>query len=87
MTEEEAKLKWCPMSRVAIPQRDVRNNTVGHTVANRLDDYKFPFHSACIGSNCMMWRWEKVENPEGNPLNKPLLFIDSTTDGYCGLAK
>ena len=72
MTEEEAKLKWCPMSRVAIPQRDVRNNTVGHTVANRLDDHKFPFHSACIGSNCMMWRWHGPHDEKR---------------GYCGLAK
>lgn len=78
MTEDEAKTKWCPMSRT------VRGMNVGMVVSNfnRVWDEKggpeiLPATN-CIGSGCMMWRWEtKLES-----LNLP-----QYESGYCGLAK
>ncbi len=45
MTEDEAKSKWCPYTRV------------GDKAVNRYFD-DFPSHSYCIGSACMAWRWD-----------------------------
>jgi hypothetical protein len=98
VTEEEAKTKWCPHVRVAISQTDGRGNIVGHTVANRLDTHLFPFHSSCIGSACMAWRWALEPDPNfkpthpmmdtypRNPATDPSPWKASTTNGYCGLA-
>ena len=54
----------------------------------------------CIGSSCMAWRWNKVPNPAWSPSQQSMISypaanvysrvpegIDSTTDGYCGLAR
>lgn len=46
VTEDEAKMKWCPESRIPLPSgtcsanRDINNVSNGH----------------CIGSACMAWR-------------------------------
>lgn len=54
MTEEEAKNKWCPMSRT--PDNDGRvTNRAGTNGEITRDDY-------CIASACMMWRWETVQS-------------------------
>ncbi len=44
----------------------------------------------------MAWRWKKVANPEykpspmsniyPQPWPMPVMYIESDTDGYCGLA-
>lgn len=47
MTEEEAKLKWCPMVRVPLA-------FAGTAMANDRSE-------RCIGSACMMWRWYSNE--------------------------
>ncbi len=62
MTEDEARKKWCPMAC-----------TPRHLEANAAADGMTEFN-ACIGSDCMMWRWELR------------LSVDAPTDGYCGLA-
>jgi hypothetical protein len=60
MTEDEAKTKWCPMSRLAGAESD---NTVSHSQAvfNRLQmpnaSISLPSGVLCIGSACMMWLW------------------------------
>ena len=52
----------------------------------------------CIASECMMWRWADVPNPEWKPnvamqsfgrdtRDDPPMYIDSTTHGRCGLAR
>jgi hypothetical protein len=59
MTEDEAKTKWCPFTRVM--------NINGQGGGNRWDKSGAPAHSPnnslCIGSACMAWRWgERLES-------------------------
>ena len=53
MTEDEAKTKWCPQSRVSSV------GSTGRAGINR-DDYggknKTPDGTNCIASGCMAWR-------------------------------
>ena len=63
MTEAEAKKKWCPMVRF---ERDLVNRSDPHVLSAK-----------CIGSACMLWRWDIVpEEIDG----------DKNWDGHCGLA-
>lgn len=91
MTEEEAKTKWCPMVRSpgwvvdgAMGNRDHRGGWTGG--------------DCCVASECMMWRWRQVKNPDyvpvhpmlsvapQHPADQPVPWRDSNTHGYCGLA-
>lgn len=71
MTETEAKTKWCPMARSPsygfVANRDSESDSMYTS---------FEEASRCIGSNCMMWRWEIITG---------LGRLDTDT-GYCGLA-
>lgn len=69
MTEAEAKTKWCPMVRAG--KSENYSSERMHQVLLR--------ETNCIGSACMMWRWEYADGGK-HPCDK------STTDGYCGLA-
>ena len=74
MTEDEAKTKWCPHRRI------------GEEVSGGIDavyHYAATNNGArCIGSGCMMWRWEYGYNP-----NLPIDHAPIKTDhGHCGLA-
>lgn len=76
MTEEEAKNKWCPMSRIiAIKNRET--DEPGYGPYNRWEDScdekngMLPRGSYCLASECMMWIWEK----------------DSSSNGRCGLIR
>lgn len=53
LTEEEAKTKWCPMSRMEGNNR--------HWGSQK-------YISSCIASECMMWRWsdERGKTPDGD---------------------
>lgn len=51
MTEDEAKKKWCPFSRILL-----ENGTVGAAV-NRYEGV--PEAARCLGSACMAWRWSR----------------------------
>jgi len=53
VTEEQAKNKWCPMSRVAdISDGDGEYIPVGY---NRWSNGDISLGSYCIGSECMAW--------------------------------
>jgi len=92
MTEDEAKTKWCPMSRVQ--SGDVAYNRYAGTPPD-----VFPTNSRCLGSACMMWRWHQEKNEQYIPPNPMVVSIgthpadrvspwkDSTTSGYCGMAR
>ena len=70
--------------------------------ANKLSYSKYcPFKKelgTCNGSQCAMWRWKPVLNPEWKPKSvsefspptdyrkDPPPYIDSDKEGYCGLA-
>jgi hypothetical protein len=87
MTEDEAKTKWCPMSRSLFPD----HNTCG----NRNYDGSLTRTDNCVGSACMMWRWLMVPNPEWAIFDHdlapegsaPPAWLESKTDGLCGLVK
>ena len=82
MTEDEAKTKWCPMVRYGTQGR---NETGG---ANKPETDAEKRGLACLGSACMMWRWQpKMINVS---TKNSWVFMrptgETTTDGYCGLA-
>jgi len=72
MTEEEAKMKWCPMARVVI-------DAVGYASGNRFggtDEGKELYEKCvCIASDCMMWVVE------------PNTYENMGEGGRCGLVK
>ena len=78
MVEDEARTKWCPFVRILDGQPP------GGAATNREGR-----NTNCIGSNCMAWRWgERLETEReaylrGTDLRRTL---QSTTEGYCGLA-
>jgi len=57
MKESEAKLKWCPMSRVVI-------DSPGYAAGNRFQDGpRYDAQCLCVGSACMMWEpFPEVKN-------------------------
>jgi hypothetical protein len=63
MTEDEAKMKWCPFLQVALVY-DKKERTIEER--DNRDDTCRPH---CIGSECMAWRAidppEFNENPHG----------------------
>ena len=71
LTEEEAKKKWCPMSRSG----DGGTNR-GSSDTNYPKIYADDF---CVASGCMMWRREK--DTYGDDYGKDI----PETNGYCGL--
>lgn len=73
-TEDEAKTKWCPHTRVMNINGDGGGNKWDKTAAPA----ESPHNSLCIGSACMMWRWAG-EAPDAN-------WSDRPRKGYCGLA-
>ena len=98
MTEEEAKTKWCPHTRLAAP---VDSEAAG-TSGNRYGDDALS-GCRCIGSQCMAWRCGKpaIErqgslgdgaNPHAfRPNGDGWEFIKrawqrTVPRGYCGLA-
>lgn len=84
MTEEQAKKKWCPMVRAGLKGA---NTYVGiNWPSGEVLDQEY---AKCIGSDCMMWRWENVyTTSDGQNV------MEATTDdgsgqvpnGHCGLA-
>lgn len=76
MREEEAKEKWCPMARI-----DTRQEGSNY---NRWSDGAIPIEGLCIGSDCMMWRWdEALDMGNGGDI---LGGTNYDTEGHCGLA-
>ena len=53
MREEEAKQKWCPMTRTASSASN------GVAAINVRDMQNISNETRCIASECMMWKWEK----------------------------
>lgn len=84
-TEEEAKTRWCPFTRLAADEREWHTNRPSHAeVADKNFD-------RCIGSACMAWRsrdqwrfrgdvaWRTGGDDGGGD-------VQERTVGYCGLA-
>ena len=66
MTEEEAKTKWCPFSRVIAQDRG--RLVQGSAAPNRInwigEESEAPVGSLCIASACMAWRWHEAARTE-----------------------
>ena len=62
MTEEEAKTKWCPFGRMRDAYGSFNRSTYDEGITK------------CLGSKCMMWRWDKAS------INERGQF----TEGRCG---
>lgn len=84
LTEEEAKVSWCPFARMVWATREPSGTkswkTSGSPSFNRARiefsaEEKFPCN--CIASRCMAWRWARAEVGGTAPLER---------QGYCGLA-
>lgn len=75
LSQEEARTKWCPMARVAMPVNQTANR-VATSLLKISDERDHAYFSEqvenckCIASECMMWRWDAHE----------------IRAGYCGLA-
>ena len=92
MTEDEAKLRWCPFAMVpsAMESRALSYN---RGIGNK----PIPKATTCIGSECMAWRFNPpvVQNTETGTMHDPLIkelvmdedrYVDVPPTGYCGLA-
>jgi hypothetical protein len=76
-TEKEANTKWCPMVRVLAVKDD---KIVGHSVNAGFKLRSDPNGRArCVGSECMMWRWERTDGDH-------IIATRGSNHGYCGLA-
>lgn len=72
-TEEQAKTKWCPYSRVMVDQ-DVEVS-VNRSVRGGEPDPD----CMCVATGCMAWRW--VVDASGKLVEAP----DGALQGYCGM--
>lgn len=54
--------KWCPHARVATMNGKTAVNRDGEH-PDALPDGAVHSENQCIGSECMAWRWAKVQNP------------------------
>lgn len=53
MTEEQAKLRWCPFSRVALSEGMSANRTASMGLGGYAD---IKDETRCLGSDCAVWR-------------------------------
>jgi len=54
MTEQEAKLKWCPFARVAYERN--RHNGYAMTSYNRFESGAPSSSAHCVTKDCMAWQ-------------------------------
>jgi len=75
MTEEQAKTRWCPHSRVRTGLGEVSCNRHGKEQGDT--GSSLAINSNCIASDCMMWVPE-IRRQHGS--------MTEVSGGYCGLA-
>ena len=78
MTEDDAKTKWCPHSRVGINAKEGVFGRWHNFTANRFAGEEVKGHCNCLASKCMCWKWDNEAeyfNSEG----------DTQAQGHCGL--
>lgn len=77
MTEDEAKLLWCPEARVSLYHRSTdANRMVRYGSGEGSEDHQaFLKETRCLGSGCAVWRWMPRARTEGD-----------VREGYCGKA-
>lgn len=85
-TEDEAKTKWCPLSRVTAMFGDAAVNRNSNHYGMSLTSSG----TNCIGSKCMFWQW--VPHPvkwKDSSKTTAIITLPSPppTHGYCGAVK
>lgn len=80
MTENEAKLKWCPGAQPVIGEGLV---VVAKERQASCDLEKDRIGQRCIASDCMMWQWDEEINREAMEEEGP----GADFEGHCGLAR
>ena len=85
MTESEAKTKWCPMVRATYFDQAVGTWTGAANAQSTGKTGDVQYGGKCIGSACMMWRWnnEWIEAVRTRP---DWFKRGEKTDGFCGIA-
>ncbi|MEE8113643.1 MAG: hypothetical protein V3T23_04755 [Nitrososphaerales archaeon] len=83
VTEDEAKLKWCP---------EVRSSFING--GNRADTFN-PLDAPCVGTQCMLWQTTNLTYlPDGGgdrvlehhpSIPLPMGATDVVVNGHCGL--
>jgi len=72
MTEDEAKTKWCPFVRFAIPTQSGAVSGYNRTTGNMTDGW-----NACIGSKCMAWvTWRNAADESKGVQGECLMMRD-----------
>lgn len=82
VTEIEATQKWCPQARIG----DGGYNAIAEPL-------KGNHTTRCVGSSCMMWRWDTTrkciqEQSISRASYRPSLYVDLPKEqwtGYCGM--
>lgn len=94
MTEDEAKKKWCPFSRIGASGGNGNNRWIESAGedATTAANYK---PVLCIASACMAWRWTDAGRQpvagyqDASGASHATQWADSAAppiDGFCGLA-
>jgi hypothetical protein len=82
VTEEEARIKWCPFVRAITGERAGSGYKLQHGLGpfNRilLQPTGEETSGGCIASACMAWNWLMDHSEPGKPPVR-------TDKGYCGL--
>lgn len=76
MKQEDARTKWCPMSRVIVSVGNIANRVpevlIETAVGDELEYFKAQKANCnCLASDCMLWQWLSKEDGLG----------------YCGLGR
>jgi hypothetical protein len=83
MTEDEARMRWCPMVRSGDSLREVAENRDcqgGLIIEKTGHGVKW---NCCIASACMMWQWYQV----GTYLSNEDVVKKIHEHGFCGLSR
>lgn len=84
LSEEEAKMRWCPQARSIGRSTDVGNNQRTFSGYNR--DHESGNMPACIASSCMFWRWSEEKKIRDIDLVTSDVVDLPPRRGYCGIA-
>lgn len=79
LTEEQAKSKWCPLSRELAGIQNAQGTAMGSF--NRHPNSNIP---ACITTSCMSWRWATPKQVRDIDLVTSDVVDLEPRRGYCG---
>lgn len=96
IAEKDAKTKWCPMARY-LAEGLVSGKLVSISAVNR--GRAGERVGECLGSGCMMWRWDEREFALTNKghgliaagapkdeIDREKVFTGDDRKGHCGLS-